>query len=97
LLLVKLGFSNGLPACTDSKPKPWVIEAGVKVLTQPFTAQDNIATAGGCMAAQYLATWVITKLAGNPAAESAVHYVTPVGKKEASVARCMAVVEPYIG
>ena len=66
------------------------------MLTQPFTAQDNIATAGGCMAAQYLAAWVIAKLAGNPAAESALHYVAPVGEKEASVARCMALVTPYI-
>ena len=96
LLLATLGFLKGLPACTDSTTKPWVIEAGVKVLTQPFTAQDNIATAGGCMAAQYLATWVIAKLAGNPAAESALHYVAPVGEKEASVARCMALVTPYI-
>jgi len=96
LLLATLGFLNGLPACTDSTTKPWVIEAGVKVLTQPFTAQDNIATAGGCMAAQYLAAWVIAKLAGNPAAESALHYAAPVGEKEASVARCMALVTPYL-
>lgn len=37
LLLAKLGLLNGLPACTDHLTKPWVIEAGVKVLEHdPF-------------------------------------------------------------
>jgi transcriptional regulator GlxA family with amidase domain len=96
LLLAKLGYLNGVPACTDLTTKPWVIDAGVDVLNQPFNAQGNIATAGGCMASQYLATWVIAKLASNTAAESAIHYVAPVGEKDALVAKCMAVVSPFI-
>ena len=96
LLLAKLGYLNDLPACTDLTTKPWVIDAGVEVLNQPFIAQGNIATAGGCMASQYLATWVIAKLAGNAEAESAIHYVAPVGEKEAAVTQSMAVVTPYI-
>lgn len=96
LLLAKLGYLNGLPACTDLTTKPWVIDAGISVLNQPFNAKDNVATAGGCMASQYLATWVIAKLAGHKAAKAAIHYVASVGEKEASVARCMAVVSPYI-
>jgi hypothetical protein len=43
-----------------------------------------------------LATWVISKIAGQAAAEAAIHYVAPVGEKEETVARSMAVVEPYI-
>jgi transcriptional regulator GlxA family with amidase domain len=96
LLLAKLGYLNGVPACTDLTTKPWVIDAGVDVLNQPFNAQGNIATAGGCMASQYLATWVIAKLASSTAAESAIHYVAPVGEKDALVAKCMAVVSPFI-
>jgi len=96
LLLATLGLLNGLPACTDLTTKPWVVEAGVEVLNQPFTAKDNIATAGGCMASQYLATWVIAKLAGKESAESAIHYVAPVGEKEANVAHSMSVVQPFI-
>ncbi len=96
LLLATLGLLNGVPACTDLTTKPWVIEAGVDVLNQPFTAKDNIATAGGCMASQYLAAWVIARLAGREAAESAVHYVAPVGEKEANVAHCMSIVLPLI-
>jgi len=34
------------------------------VINKPFNAQGNIAIAGGCLASQYLATWVIYKLAG---------------------------------
>ena len=96
LLLSVLGVLNGLPACTDLTTKPWVIESGVKVLNQPFFAEGNIATAGGCMSSQYLATWIIAKLAGNEAAESAVHYVAPVGEKESTVAHSMSIVSPFI-
>jgi|TARA_B110000908_G_C10058138_1_gene359324 transcriptional regulator GlxA family with amidase domain len=96
LLLATLGLLNGLPACTDLTTKPWVIEAGIDVLNQPFIANGNVATAGGCMSSQYLATWVISKIAGRSAAEAAIHYVAPVGEKDETVARSIAVVEPYI-
>jgi transcriptional regulator GlxA family with amidase domain len=96
LLLAKLGLLNGLPACTDLTTKPWVIDAGIDVLNQPFIANGNIASAGGCLSSQYLATWVIQKMAGQQAAEAAIHYVAPVGEKEETVARCMAVVKPFI-
>ena len=96
LLLSVLGVLNGLPACTDLTTKPWVIDAGVEVLNQPFFAKDNIATAGGCMSSQYLAAWIIAKLAGNDSAESAIHYVAPVGEKESAVSHSMSIVLPYI-
>ena len=96
LLLKVLGVLNGVPACTDLTSKPWVVEAGVEVLNQPFFAEGNIATAGGCMASQYLATWIIAKLAGNEAAAAAIHYVAPVGEKESAVAHSLSVVGPYI-
>lgn len=96
LLLAALGFLNGLPACTDLTTKPWVIDAGVEVLDQSFVAKDNIATAGGCLASEYLATWVIAKLAGKDSAESSIHYVAHVGEKKSTVSRCLSVVSPYI-
>ncbi|SFT70170.1 DJ-1/PfpI family protein [Pseudomonas marincola] len=96
LLLSVLGLLDGVPACTDLLSKPWVVESGVEVLQQAFFAKGNVATAGGCMASQYLATWVIAKLAGTAAAETAIHYVAPVGEKEASVAHSLSVVMPYI-
>ena len=96
LLLAKLGLVGDLPACTDLTTKPWVIEAGVRVLDAPFVAHGNVATAGGCQASQYLAAWMIARLAGLADAQAAIHYVAPVGEKEAYVARALGVVAPFL-
>ncbi|RSD10562.1 DJ-1/PfpI family protein [Amycolatopsis eburnea] len=96
LVLAKLGLLGGVPACTDLTSKPWVVAAGVEVLDQPFYARGNVATAGGCLASAYLATWVIARLHGLEAAEGAMHYVAPVGEKEEYVARAMRNVTPYL-
>jgi transcriptional regulator GlxA family with amidase domain len=96
LVLAKLGLLANLPACTDAKTKPWVEEAGVEVLDQPFVAHGNVATAGGCLGAHYLAAWMIARLAGWKVAESVVHYVAPVGQKREYVERACAAVEPYL-
>ena len=96
LILAKLGLLGKIPACTDLTTKPWVLEAGVEVLNQPFFAEGNIATAGGCLASQYLATWIIAKSEGLEAAREALHYVAPVGEKELYVDRALANIEPYL-
>ncbi len=96
LVLAKLGYLNEIPACTDLITKPWVQEAGVSVLNQPFFAEGNLATAGGCLASQYLAAWVIARLEGLEAAKSALHYVAPVGEKEHYVDRAISNITPYL-
>lgn len=96
LLLAKLGLIGDLPACTDLTTKPWVIEAGVNVVDAPFAAHGNVATAGGCLASQYLAAWMIARMATVQDAEDAIHYVAPVGEKAEYVARAMAAVGPYL-
>ncbi len=96
LLLAKLGLLSAVPACTDLTTKPWVQEAGVKVLNQAFYAQGNVATAGGCLASQYLATWIIAKTEGSEAAQAAMHYVAPVGEKDEYVSRAMKNIAAYI-
>ncbi len=96
LLLAKLGLIGGLPACTDLTTKPWVIEAGVEVLDAPFIAHGNVATAGGCFASQYLATWLIARLATITDAREAIHYVAPVSEKEAYIAQALAAVTPFL-
>lgn len=96
LVLAKLGLLDAVPACTDLTTKPWVEEAGVDVLNQPFFARENVATAGGCLSSQYLATWLIARLEGVEAAKSAMHYVAPVGEKEAYVDRAMQNIQPYL-
>ncbi|MCK9798190.1 AraC family transcriptional regulator [Pseudomonas chlororaphis] len=96
LVLAKLGLLGTVPACTDLTTKPWVQEAGVEVLNQPFFARGNVATAGGCLASQYLAAWFIARLAGLEAAQNAIHYVAPVGEKEAYVERALHNIRPYL-
>lgn len=96
LVLAKLGILADIPACTDLTTKPWVQEAGVAVLNQPFYASGNIATAGGCFASQYLAAWVIARLEGEEAARAALHYVAPVGEKDEYVSRGIGNIAPYI-
>jgi transcriptional regulator GlxA family with amidase domain len=96
LILAKLGLLDGVPACTDLTTKPWVEEAGVNVLDQPFYAKGRVATAGGCLASQYLAAWLIANLVDVEAARSALHYVAPVGEKDEYVVRAMRNIEPYL-
>lgn len=97
LVLAKLGLLRAIPACTDLTTKPWVLEAGVEVLNQPFFAADNIATAGGCFASSYLAAWIIAKTEGEEAARNALHYVAPVGEKDEYLALAMKKISPYLG
>lgn len=96
LVLAKLGLLDNIPACTDLTTKPWVIAAGVEVLNQPFFANGNIATAGGCLASHYLAAWIITRLQSHDAAEGALHYVAPVGEKEEYIERAWRNITPYL-
>jgi len=96
LILARLGLLDKVPACTDLTTKPWVQEAGIEVLNQPFFAAGNVATAGGCLSAPYLAAWVIARLEGEDAARAALHYVAPVGEKDAYVDRAMKNIAPYL-
>ncbi|APR40225.1 DJ-1/PfpI family protein [Paraburkholderia sp. SOS3] len=96
LVLAKLGLLRGVPACTDLTTRPWVEAAGVRIVNQPFIANANVATAGGCLASQYLAAWVIARLEGLEAARSAIHYVAPVGEKDGYVERAMRNIMPFL-
>lgn len=96
LVLAELGLLDGTPACTDLSTKPWVQEAGVEVLDQPFHARGKVATAGGCLASSYLAAWLIARTRGIEAAASALHYVAPVGEKQAYVSNALQRIQPYL-
>src|SRR5262245_24502009 len=96
LILAKLGLIGDLPACTDLTTKPWVIEAGVRVLDAPFVAHGNVATAGGCLSSQYLAGWMIARGGSIEDMEAAIHYVAPVGEKAETVQRVTDVVSPFL-
>lgn len=96
LMLARLGLLTGVPACTDLSTRPWLEKVGVQVLDRPFHASGNLATAGGCLASQYLAGWLMARLASITLAADALRYVAPVGEKEEYLARVLDNVLPYL-
>lgn len=96
LVLGRLGLLSTNRACTDRRTAPLARAAGIEVLDQPFFCEGNIATVGGCLSACYLATWIIWRLEGKAAAESALSYVVPVGEGDEYIARALNVVAPFI-
>ncbi|MEV5516342.1 DJ-1/PfpI family protein [Streptomyces flaveolus] len=97
LVLARLGLLDGMPACTDMKTRPFVEARDITVLDKPFHAEGNIATAGGCLASQYLATWVITRLLGEGAARTVLDYVSPVGENQETIERALRAVRSAVG
>ena len=96
LVLIRLGLLHGTPVCTDRKTQAWVEAAGHQVLSQPFYASGRVATAGGCLASHYLATWLIWAGAGRQAAIDALSYLLPHGEEEVYTRRALDQVEPFI-
>ncbi len=95
-LLSRLGLLGRAPACTDLTSKPWVVESGVDVVPRAFAAHGNVATAGGCLASQYLVAWLIARLKGLDTAREVLHYFAPVGEKQAFIDRALAHVVPTL-
>ena len=95
-LLSRPGLLGRAPACTDLTSKPWVVESGVDVVPRAFAAHGNVATAGGCLASQYLVAWLIARLKGLDAAREVLHYFAPVGEKQAFIDRALAHVVPTL-
>jgi transcriptional regulator GlxA family with amidase domain len=89
-LMAKLGLIGAMPACTDLTSKPWVQAAGVNILNQAFFTSGNLATAGGCLSAQYVSAWILSRLKGMETAREMLHYFAPVGEKEVYVQRALA-------
>ncbi|WP_288900753.1 DJ-1/PfpI family protein [uncultured Sneathiella sp.] len=96
LMAAKLGLLGGVPACTDSATKQWVLDAGVEVLNQPLVAHGNVATAGGCLGSAYLTGWTIAMLDSLDTASTALHYFAPVGEKDGFLKRAQQNISPYL-
>jgi transcriptional regulator GlxA family with amidase domain len=97
LVLIRLGLMRGMPVCTDRKTQAWAEAAGCRILDEPFYASGRVATAGGCLAAHYLATWLIWAGAGQQAAVEALSYALPHGEEEDYTRRALGRVEPFLG
>ncbi len=80
LILAKLGLLAGCKATTYPTAKTLLESFGVDVVEQPFVASGNVATAGGCLAQQYLVGWVIENLAGGDWRDIVLKSIQPVGE-----------------
>ena len=80
LILAKLGLLEGKTATTYPTTKKAMEELGIEVVEKPFVAHGNVATAGGCLAQQYLAGWVIEKLADTEWRDVVIRSIQPVGE-----------------
>ena len=80
LILAALGLLEGQTATTYPTSKTALESFGVEVVEKPFVAKGNVATAGGCLALQYLCGWTIENLAGKDWRELVLKSVQPVGE-----------------
>ena len=80
LILAKLGLLDGKTATTYPTSKAVLESFGVEVIEKPFIAHGRVATAGGCLAQQYLIHWVVENLADKDWADLVVKAIQPVGE-----------------
>lgn len=80
LILAKLGLLEGKTATTYPTSKAVLESLNVEVVEKPFVAHGNVATAGGCLAQQYLIHWVVENLADKDWADLIVKAIQPVGE-----------------
>jgi transcriptional regulator GlxA family with amidase domain len=97
LAMHRLGLVGARPLCTDASTRRYFDEQGIPVLDRAFAAHGNVATAGGCLSAQYLAAWVLTRTLGWERADGAIRYIAPIGEEDATVARVKAALDGAAG
>ncbi len=80
LILAKLGLLEGKTATTYPTSKAVLESFGIEVIEKPFVAHGQVATAGGCLAQQYLIGWVIENLADPDWKNLVLRSIQPVGE-----------------
>ena len=80
LLLAALGLLKGKTATTYPTTKQMLEGLGVTVEEKPFIEHGNIATSGGCLAAQYIVGWVIERKADKGWKDLVLKSIKPVGE-----------------
>jgi transcriptional regulator GlxA family with amidase domain len=80
LILAALGLLEGKTATTYPTSKTALESFGVEVIEKPFVVNGNVATAGGCLAQQYLIGWVIENLADAEWKNLVLKSIQPVGE-----------------
>lgn len=80
LILARLGLLEGKTATTYPTTKAVLESFGVETVEKPFVAHGKTATAGGCLAQQYLIGWVIENLADKSWRDLVLKSIQPVGE-----------------
>lgn len=80
LLLAALGLLKGKTATTYPTTKQMLEGLGITVEEKPFIEHGNIATSGGCLAAQYVVGWVIERKADKWWKDLVLKSIQPVGE-----------------
>lgn len=80
LILAALGLLDGKTATTYPTSKTALESFGVQTIEKPFVAHGKVATAGGCLAQQYLIGWVIENLADKNWSDLILKSIQPVGE-----------------
>jgi len=96
LILNALGLLASRRVCTDHVTRPLFDGTGIEILERPFHAEGNLASAGGCLAAQYIAAWMIMRGADEKTARDTLYQVAPVGEKDLYIDRAIAAVRPFV-
>ena len=80
LILARLGLLEGKTATTYPTSKAVLESFGVEVIEKAFVAHGRVATAGGCLAQQYLIGWIVENLADKTWSELIIKAIQPVGE-----------------
>ena len=80
LILGALGLLNGKLATTYPTAVERLRTFGAIPTEKPFVSLGNIATAAGCLSAQYLVEWIIEKFYGIETARLATKSIQPIGE-----------------
>ncbi len=96
LVVNALGLLATKRVCTDHMTKPLFDGTGIEILDRAFHADGNLASAGGCLAAQYIAAWMMMRKADEKTARDVLYQVAPIGEKDLYIDRAIAAVRPYV-
>jgi len=81
IILAEKGLLKGRRATTYPTYFKRLAEyEGVQPVHEPFVRNGNVATAGGCLAAQNLCDWIMETLGGRELAEAVQASILPVGE-----------------
>jgi len=80
LILAALGLLEGKTATTYPTTKSALESFGIEVVEKPFVAHGRVATAGGCLAQQYLIGWIVENLADKDWRDLILKSIQPVGE-----------------